>query len=115
MSRVPFLDNARSGENNLLRYIFTVLLTWGTPIVLQIIIILYAMSYFLSHGNNMENLLTLITTDPMVLIALVGVTSVVSIIFLYIGVRYIHHRKFISLVSTDSTFSWKKLLKGPLA
>ncbi|MDD1775483.1 MAG: CPBP family intramembrane metalloprotease, partial [Methanobacterium sp.] len=112
MSGISFLENARTGENNILRYILTILLTWGTPIIFQIIIIIYAMSFLISQGTDMENLLTIITTDPLVLIALVGVTSIVSLIFLYIGVRFIHKRRFISLISTDSRFNWKKLLKG---
>lgn len=112
MNGISFLNNARTGENNVLRYILTILLTWGTPIIFQIFIIIYAFTFLLSQGNNVENLLTVITTNPLVLIALVGVTSVVSVIFLYIGVRYIHKRKFISLISTDSRFDWKNLLKG---
>ncbi|HTX61148.1 MAG TPA: type II CAAX endopeptidase family protein [Methanobacterium sp.] len=112
MSRITFLDNARSGENNIWRYIFTIILTWGTPIVFQLIIIIYAMSFLIHQGADMENLISTLTYNPLVLIALVGVTSIVSIIFLYIGVRYIHQRRFISLVSTDSLFNWKKLLKG---
>ena len=112
MSRITFLDNASAGENNIWRYIFTIILTWGTPLVFQIIIIIFALSIFYSPGTANGSSLFDITSNPLVLIALVGVTSVVSIIFLYIGVRFIHLRKFISLVSTDSKFNWKKLLKG---
>ena len=112
MSRITFLDNASAGENNIFRYIFTIILTWGAPIVFQIIIIIYALSILSSQGMDIGSSLLDVTSNSMVLIALVGVTSVVSIIFLYIGVRFIHQRKFISLVSTDSSFSWRKLLKG---
>ena len=112
MSRITFLDNASTGENNFLRYLFTIILTWGTPIIFEIIIIIFAMSYLLSQGSDMANLLVNITSNPLVIIVLVGVTSVISIIFLYIGVRFIHQRKFISLINTDSRFSWKRMLKG---
>lgn len=32
--------------------------------------------------------------------------------FLYISMNYIHQRKFISLINTDSRFSWSRVLKG---
>ncbi len=114
MSRITFLDNAHPGENNFWRYFFTIILTWGTPIVFEIIIIIFAMSYFISQRMDMGNLLVDITSNPLILILLVGITSVVSILFLYIGVRFIHRRKFMSLVNTDSRFSWKRMLKGGL-
>ena len=112
MSRITFLDNARLGENNIWRYFFTIILTWGTPIVFQVIIIIFALSLLSGKGLDTGSLLLDVTSNPLVLIALVGVTSVVSIIFLFIGVRFIHQRKFITLVNTDSRFSLRKLLKG---
>lgn len=112
MSRITFLDNASTGENNLLRYILTTILTWGTPILFEIFIIIFVMSYFASKKGEMVNLLANITSNPLVIIALVGISSVISLLFLYIGVRFIHQRKFISLISTDSRFDWKRMLKG---
>jgi len=112
MSRITFLDNASAGENNIWRYIITIILTWGTPLIFQVIIIIYALSIFNSQGMDTSSLLMDVTSNPLLLISLVGVTSVVSIIFLYIGVRFIHQRKFISLVNTNSRFSWMKLFKG---
>lgn len=111
MSRITFLDNASTGENNFLRYVITIVLTWGTPILLEIVFMIFIVFYLASQSVDI-NTLTSITSDPLILIAFLGVTSVISMVFLYIGVRFIHQRKFISIVSTDSRFDWKRLLKG---
>ena len=112
MSRITFLDNASTGENNFLRYLVTIILTWGTPLIFEIFLIIFVMSYLATKNSDMVNLLGNITSNPLVIIALVGISSVISVLFLYIGVRFIHKRKFISLISTDSRFDWKRMLKG---
>lgn len=112
MSRITFLDNASEGKNNVWRYILTIILTWGAPIVIEIIILVFIMIYFVSRGIDIGHYLEAILNNPMLTLTLVGVTAVVSFLFLFIGVRYIHQRKFISLINTDSRFSWSRLLKG---
>lgn len=112
MSRITFLDNAYPGENNVWRYLFTIIVTWGSQFIFSIIALIFIVIYLISQGADLYYLLDNIMSNPLVLLLLVGITYVVSMLFFYIGVRYIHHRKFISLVSTDSRFSWKKMLKG---
>ncbi|MGA2675427.1 MAG: lysostaphin resistance A-like protein [Methanobacterium sp.] len=105
MSRITFLDNATEGKNNWWRYLITIILTWGTPVVILTIIFL-----LLSKFNPIKILSIL--SQPIALIVLVGISDILSLIFLYIGVRYIHERKFISLINTDFKFSWRRILKG---
>ena len=105
MSRITFLDNATEGKNNWWRYLITIILTWGTPVVILTII------FFILSRFNPIKLLSLLS-QPISLIVLVGISDILSLIFLYIGVRYIHERKFISLVNADSKFSWSRILKG---
>lgn len=112
MSSITFLESARSGENNFWRYFFTTILTWGTPIFMEIVVLIFIFSYLFSQGFSSSSLMSDIVSNPIVLIVLVGISSVVSVLFLYIGVRYIHQRKFISLITPDSWFSFRKLLKG---
>lgn len=111
MSKITFLDNADQGKNNWWRYLITIILTWGAPNVLGIAVIILLLLYFISNKLNSAYFATLIS-NPLVSIALVGLTDIVSLLFLYIGVRYIHERKFMSIINTDSKFSWKKILKG---
>lgn len=112
MSRTNFLDNASLGENNVWRYILTIILTWAIPLIFQIILVIGVIIYFLVQGMDLVNLLLSMISNPLVIISLVGISSVLSLIFLYIGVRFIHRRKFITLINTDFRFSWKRMLKG---
>jgi membrane protease YdiL (CAAX protease family) len=112
MSRITFLDNANLGENNFWRYLFTIILTWGSAIIFEIIILIAVMVYFISQGFDTNYFFQIILNNPLVTIAILGITYVISLIFLYIGVRYIHQRKFITLINTDFQFSWRRLLKG---
>ena len=105
MSRITFLDNATEGKNNWWRYLITIILTWGTPVVILTIV------FFILSNFNPIKLVSLLS-QPISLIVLVGISDILSLIFLYIGVRYIHERKFISLINTDSKFSWRRILKG---
>ena len=67
--------------------------------------------FFILSNFNPIKLVSLLS-QPISLIVLVGISDILSLIFLYIGVRYIHERKFISLINTDSKFSWRRILKG---
>lgn len=111
MSRIPFLDNVYQGKNDWWRYALTIILTWGVPQLLGIAIVALDIFYSLFHGNFPINPLDIIS-NPLISIAFVGLTAVISVTFLYIGVRFIHRRKFISIINTDSKFSWRRLLKG---
>lgn len=112
MPRITFLDNAKQGENNWWRYISTIFLTWVTPMVFELVILIIFLFYVMPPSINMAENLLQILSNPLVLIAILGVSSVISLLFLYISMNYIHQRKFISLINTDSRFSWSRVLKG---
>lgn len=112
MSRITFLDNAKQGENNWWRYISTIILTWGAPMVFEVIILIIFMFYIMPPSINMAETLLQALLNPFVLIAILGVSSVVSLLFLYLSMNYIHQRKFKSLINTDFRFSWSRVLKG---
>lgn len=108
MSKITFLDNAAQGENNWMRYVATIILVWGTPIVIQILFILL----LIPIGMNMDKSLAASLTNPFVFLGLIGVSYGISMLFLFICVKFIHKRRFISLINTDYRFSWRRLLKG---
>jgi len=115
MSRLPFLDNVYPGENNFWRYFFTIILIWGAPIILGIMIGIFFMTYLLTQGFDASYLVENFTSNPLIFMLFIAITYVISFFFLYIGVRYIHQRKFLSLVTTESRFNWKRFWKGGLA
>jgi membrane protease YdiL (CAAX protease family) len=115
MSRIPFLDNVYPGENNFWRYFFTIILTWGAPVVLGIVILLFVMTYLLTMGVvDLNFIVGSFTSDPLTFMLFIGLTYVISMVFFYIGVRYIHKRKFLSIITIESRFNWKRLFKGGL-
>jgi membrane protease YdiL (CAAX protease family) len=103
MSRITFLDNAAEGKNNWWRYIITIILTWFTLYIFLILFLIYTRNAYY---------LVSILSDPLQSIEFLGLSSIVSILFLYIGVRFINERKFMSIVNTNSNFSWRRVLKG---
>ncbi len=113
MSRITFLDNAEEGKNNWLRYLLTIILTWGTPLVLEFMFIMFiSIMYMIATRTDPTDQFNAIFSDPILAIAIVGLSSIVSVLFLYIGVRFIHERKFITLFNTGSKIKWKRILKG---
>lgn len=114
MSRIPFLDNVYSGENNFWRYFFSIILIWGAPIILGIMLLIFITTYLMAQGVNPNLLAESFMSDPLTFMLFMGFTYVISLIFIYIGVRYIHQRKFLSIITTKSTFNWKRLFKGGL-
>jgi membrane protease YdiL (CAAX protease family) len=113
MSRITFLDNAEEGKNNWLRYLLTIILTWGTPFVLEFILIMFISTvYMIATRTDPTDQFNAIISDPILAIAIVGLSSVVSVLFLYVGVRFIHERKFTTLFNTGSKIRWKRILKG---
>jgi len=112
MSRITFLDNAKQGENNWWRYISTIILTWGTPMVFEVVILIIYMFYVMPPSLSLADNLLQTLLNPLVLIVILGMSSIVSLLFLYISMNYIHQRIFKSLINTDSRFSWSRVLKG---
>lgn len=113
MSRITFLDNARGGKNNWWRYFLTIILTFGTPIMLEIIILTFiSIFYVLATRTDPTEQINAVFSDPILGIAIVGISSAVSIFFLYVGVQFIHERKFTSLFNGDYNIKWKRILKG---
>ncbi len=117
MSSLPFLENAQEGKNNWWRYLLTVTLSLVggslvAGILMAVLLVLY--SVFLSPGGASSILVILQTTlsSPFTLIVLLGVSYTISVILFYICLRFLHHKKFLSVINTVSRLRWKMLIKG---
>ena len=75
MSRITFLDNADEGKNNWWRYLVTIILTWGVPSVLEIIVLIYLLSLNRSDINSF-------LSQPLILLAIIGLTELGYLLFL---------------------------------
>jgi len=112
ISNIQFLYNSELGKNNWWRYLLTIMATWGVQIVLSIILgIIIAIVFIMQNGTSITDLENIIY-DPFVLLPLTLVGFAASFFVLYLCMRFIHHRKFISFVTTKSKINWFRILKG---
>ncbi|MGZ7108641.1 MAG: CPBP family intramembrane glutamic endopeptidase [Methanobacterium sp.] len=114
ISKFPFLFNAESGKNNWWRYLITIVATWGVQAVVGFIIgLIVIVMLIMRNGISRDvNSITNIFQDPFFLLPLTLVGFVASFIALYLCMRFIHNRKFISLITIKSKINWMRVLKG---
>jgi len=117
MSSVPFLDNVYQGKNNWWRYLLTILATWGIQAFVTVIVIL--IFFILLLASNPRSIDVFMDPDALMnnglfILTLAAIAFPISFLVFYIFVRFIHRRRFISLVTTKSKINWKRILKGSI-
>lgn len=118
VSSIPFLNNAKKGNNNTWRYIITIILSlfvasFVAGAFLAIFIVIWVLLF--KQGLNVEIFLNQLLKDPLFLIVLVGLSFSISYLFLYLCVRFIHKKTFISIINTGNKVRWKKIGIGAAA
>lgn len=115
MSQMPFLDNASEGKNNWWRYLFTIILSLiltSVAVGFLVYIFLLVLIFIAQVGNVGVYRIDQIVRDPMFILFLVAISSAASFIVFYLCARFIHHRRFISLITTKSKIKYTRILKG---
>jgi uncharacterized protein len=120
MSRITFLDNANQGKNNWWRYLLTIFLvamgiiggSIGLGLIIGIFYIVYLSMTGLTDPGQLMSALYSLNSEPFFLLIGGGISYIFALVMLFIGIRFIHNRKFITLVNTDSKFDFKRVLKG---
>jgi membrane protease YdiL (CAAX protease family) len=109
-----FLDLGRTGENAWWRYLLgIVLVTVGftvAAIFWYIVIMLFA-----NHGKvpNLDPITGQpIGVDPMAMYWAINIPAWFVWLFVYLVVRFLHRRPFLSLVTTASSLNWKRFAFG---
>jgi uncharacterized protein len=118
VSNIPFLNNAKHGNNSILRYLITIILSLIVASLvagafLAIFIVIWVLLF--KQGLNVEVFLNQLLKDPLFLIVMVGLSFSISYLFLYLCVRFIHKKTFISIINTGNKVRWKKIGIGALA
>jgi len=116
MSRLPFLENAKTGKNNWWRYLFTVIGSLGLAsiaagLLIAILVVIYSFLSYPLVSPDMINILISIN-NPLFIILITGVTYTFSFFLFYLFVRFLHHKNFKILVNYGEGFRWKMLFKG---
>jgi membrane protease YdiL (CAAX protease family) len=113
MSKIIFLDNVRQGKNTLGSYLKTISITViGGTIISIIFLVLFMILYFLSLRTTPMSAEINILNNPLIILIFIGVSYGVFSLLFYLCLRYIHKKKFISLINTSNKINWLRIFKG---
>ena len=107
MDKFPFLANARLGEGHY-RYIITFLLViFGSGLVGHILIGILSVTPLNSfiHPPSNINFINVLDSDSVIY-------SLSMLLIMFLCMRFIHKRKFITLITSYRSVQWKLVLKG---
>ncbi len=102
MYQKSFLNNVYEGKNNWWRYL-TVFIS------LPLITIILTLIFIFIINFNFD-----IISNQLFTFILLIISSTVSFLVFYVLIRFIHHKKLISFISTYSKINWVKIIKGAL-
>jgi len=128
-----FLNNVYDGKNNWWRYLITIFLSWiASNLIAAFFFVFLVFFYFIFTGNQDINIIIdFIGSYDSNIIVFFEITFLVisfSLIFLYISVKFIHDRDFMSLINISRKYDefsgkaislvnrirWGLVLKGAL-
>ncbi len=117
MFRIPFLNNAFTGKNDWWRYLVTIILTWGASSLIASFIIGFILIILLLPNMGALDLvdLNLIIFEPLFIILVALITFALAFLILYLCLKFIHQKKFISIINIKSKLRWKRIGIGALA
>ena len=116
MSNTSFLDNVNQGKNNKSSYILTIGITViGGTFASVLFLVISMIIYFLISGTTgLASQINFLNYNPLLLLVLVGISYAVYSLLFYLCIRFIHKKKFISLITTSIKIKWFRILKGAL-
>lgn len=113
MSSIEFLNNAHHGKNKPMNYFMTILITLlGGSVAAIIFIILLMLSYVFISGTNSQTQIDALSTNPFLMLVLVGLIYGLYALLFYLCIRFIHKKNFHILINTGKKIRWKKILVG---
>lgn len=111
---MKFIQQAYKGDNNWLAYLVTIfLMFFGWQLVG--IIPLIAVGYLYSEDMNefstavLDNFTTLGINSNLYLILMIS-TFIFGLIFLFLGVKYIHKRNIITVITSRKKIDWSRVV-----
>lgn len=116
-SSIPFLNNAKQGKNSIWRYLITIVLSIGVAsLVAGVFLAIFIIMWVLLFKPGLSvNIINQLLQDPLFLIFLVGLSFSISYLFLYLCLRFIHKKNFISIINTGNKIRWNRIGVGAAA
>ena len=116
-----FYKNVGKGENGLVHYVFTIILTilgyilGQIPLTIAIGVVMYnnddvGASALAQFEQNPD--FSLLHMDKNLGLLLILMSFVFAIVLLFIGVKYIHKRKIITLFNSSNRIDWNRVIWG---
>ena len=114
VSKISFLDNALQGKHTKGSYLLTIGITLiGGTFASILFIVLLMVAYFLTfRTTGLESQINLLLYNPLLLLVIIGVSYGIFALLFYLCIRFIHKKKFISLINTGKKINWIRILKG---
>ena len=114
MSDINFLDNAVQGKNSWVRYFLTIVISvdWR-DICISTFYSTFHDNIFFKFGNfGLEVQMNILNYNPLLILVLVGISYGIYSLLFYLCIRFIHKKKFLSLINTGKNIKWNRILKG---
>lgn len=115
LGKITFLDNASEGKNDWWKYLLTIVLTWGGGKVLGLILSPFIISifiYLVINGTLTLNQANETLSNPIFNLLVLGFIYVILFLIFYLLLRFLHHKRLMSLINTTSKVDWRRMFKG---
>lgn len=117
-----FLERGRDGRNEWWRYLVGVIISFGGYFLFSIPALVVMSAVLLKKGivdeNEMREKMTnpeFMGIDPNVMLVLLMLSFTGALIGLWFAVKYVHKKKFSSIITAGSSIRWKRLFAAALA
>jgi membrane protease YdiL (CAAX protease family) len=111
-----YIQQAYKGKNEWYHWLFTIIIVFFGWQVLGVLPLLMAAigksESTIQFAEFAKDNFTTAGLDKNLLLFLMLFMFLVGLIFLFIGIKYIHHRSFTSLVTSRAKIDWKRFFSG---
>lgn len=116
MKNPTFLTIARQGKNGWWRYLLGILIVFGVAFIIYLLTTYVVwISFYLSDISlqiNRDTINSFLYTNPTRYLFVTALTGVLLLLGLFLAMKFVHKRPFMTLISPDSTIDWFRIFKG---
>jgi uncharacterized protein len=116
MNHPTFLTIARQGKNGWKRYLLGILISTGVFVILYLLAFYIVwISFYLAGTSlkiNQATTESFLYANPTLYLFLVALTAAFLLLGLFLVMKFVHKRQFMTLISPDSTIDWFRVFKG---
>lgn len=103
------MNIARQGRNGWKRYVLGILIVFGVTLCIMTLILIITAHIL---GIAVDNTDVVLYGNPIRTIVLEGLSTTALLLGLFLAVKLVHKRKFMTLISPDATVDWVRVIKS---